>query len=288
LERTSVIAGIQIRNAAKLAAAAGVVPVALGLDAKGKPKRPIVGAWQELTLDTWERQPWDRALGIGNVLGPASGNRGVIDIDDLSLSDAAFALFLRKHTDARLVRSGSGCLHIHVVEERATPRKRKVIGMFQGRKVTLDLLVQGALAVVPPTPGYSLTGYKDRLGSQPMRVPSIGQAWASLARHLGVQEITPPRSAGGQREPIPATIPTGARHGVFVRIAGALRRIGAEASEITACLEVFNERCDEPSPVEHLERIARDVARRYAPAAPLVRPADDTDAEARFLASVLR
>jgi hypothetical protein len=283
-----VTAALKIRMAAERYAAEGVVPVALGLDAKNKPKRPIVEAWQDLTLDTWERQPWDdRAVGVGNVLGAASGNRGVIDIDDLSLSDAAYALLLRKHTDARLVRSGSGCLHIHVIEERPTPHKRKVIGVFQGRKVTVDLLVQGAQAVVPPTPGYSLTGYEEKLGSPPLRVPSIGDAWTSLARHLGVVEIEQPRAAG-QRDPIPTTIPTGARHDVFVRIAGALRRIGAEPAEIAPCLAVFNARCDEPAPIEHLERIAFDIGRRYSPAERLVRAAYDADTEAEFLERVLR
>jgi len=158
------------------------------------------------------------------------------------------------------VRTGSGCLHVYVIEDTPTPHKRKVHAMFEGREVTIDLLVKGAQAVAPPTPGYTLVGYEDRLDAPPLSVPSIGEAWANLARHLGVEEIAPPASTNGSKPPIPDKIPTGARHDTFIKIAGSLRRQGAGADEIAACLAVFNERCAEPSPPEDLEKLAQSAA----------------------------
>ncbi len=69
-----------IRDAAEGYADRGWVPLALHHDDKGKPKQPIVKGWQHTTLDTWKAQPWRDALGVGNLLGPASGRLAVIDV----------------------------------------------------------------------------------------------------------------------------------------------------------------------------------------------------------------
>ena len=59
------------------------VPIALGLDAEGRPKRPFFDGWQHLTLDDprTRKQGWARAKGVGLLCGPNSGNLAVIGPD---------------------------------------------------------------------------------------------------------------------------------------------------------------------------------------------------------------
>ncbi|MEX1254100.1 MAG: AAA family ATPase [Dehalococcoidia bacterium] len=239
--------------------------MALRADAKGKPKAPIVTGWQTMSLDTWEAQPWERALGVGLLLGPASGNLGIIDVDDVGLADAALALFLRRHRPARFVRTGSNRGHIYVIENQPTAHKRKVLAAFDGRPVKVDLLVQGAQAVAPPTAGYGLEGYEETLDADPLPVPNIEAAWQSLARDLNIREIEArQRGTNANAPPLGERIIEGARNDTLASLAGSMRRRGATRREILAALTVMNERCEPPLSERELEAIARSVG-RYAP-----------------------
>jgi DNA-binding transcriptional ArsR family regulator len=70
----------------------------------------------------------------------------------------------------------------------------------------------------------------------------------------------------GPAPPVERTIPKGRQHNTLVSLAGTMRRRGMDADEIAAALGVTNRtRLEEPAPDEHIERIARSVA-KYPPA----------------------
>ena len=88
----------------------GWISQPLMLDGSGKPKRPIVKDWTQ--LQSIDGLPWVRAMGLGIVLGPASNNLGVIDVDDNAMADAVFALMVREHVETRMVRTISNNLPV--------------------------------------------------------------------------------------------------------------------------------------------------------------------------------
>ena len=190
----------------------GWTSIALGLDGQGYPKRPILKGWTEFGPDDWRRQPWERAKGIGLLLGPPSGNLAVIDVDDVPLSDAIWALFIRQHLSCRMVRTVRGRLHVYVQEE--TPSSTHPLKVqYQGRTVAVELRATGVQVTAPPSPGYSLTGYEDSLDGDPIAVPSIADAWASLAKHLGIEAVaTPANGSAGYPSPWQPTVVKGDRN----------------------------------------------------------------------------
>jgi hypothetical protein len=110
----------------------------------------------------------------------------------------------------------------------------------------------------------------DALTTQPRR----GVFWATGNLHpcAGLAHIyrevaaNPPRHhAMGPRLAPGAPILSGARHTTMLRLAGAMRRQGAEADVILAALLVHNRRCTPPLDETELEGIAREVSVRYAP-----------------------
>jgi len=75
-------------------------------------------------------------------------------------------------------------------------------------------------------------------------------------------------SNGATREPgsDDDAISEGRRHDDLLRMAGAMRRVGAEEREILAALRAANEtRCKPPLDESEVAALARDVARRYKP-----------------------
>lgn len=177
--------------AAKGYAERGWTPIALGLDRSGRPKRALTKGFPQLTTATWEQQPWARAIGLGILLGPPSGNLAAIDVDDHELADSVFALMLRRHSPCRMVRTGRGRLHAYFVE--VTPSRTHIITVrFRGRDLPVELRAKDVQVTAPPSPGYSLTGYDDLLDVDPPEVPSIGAAWGSIAQHLGVEVLDVP------------------------------------------------------------------------------------------------
>ena len=190
----------------------GWTPIALGLDGQGYPKRPMLKGWTEFGPDDWRRQPWEGAKGVGLLLGPPSGNLAAIDIDDVSLSDATWALIIRRHLPCRMTRTVRGRLHVYVQEE--TPSSTHPLRVqYKGRTVGVELRATGVQVTVPPSPGYSLTGYEDSLDGDPIAAPSIADAWASLAKHLGIEAVaTPANGSAGYPSPWQPTVVKGDRN----------------------------------------------------------------------------
>ena len=147
-------------------------------DDNGFPKKPFVPAWQELAHD-WailSQLPWDSATGLGLVLGRASSNLAVLDIDDEEMADVLFAMA----PNTRCVRTIRKRGHMYVLEAQPTPSKRLTVS-WRGREVTVELKAQGTQVAASPTPGYTTVSKANPLG-----VPSLPVLWQGLSKRLGV------------------------------------------------------------------------------------------------------
>lgn len=163
----------------------GWTTIPLMLDDNGLPKRPFSNGWQG-TPHEWraiESLPWDRARGLGIVLGPVSDNLAVIDIDD-----DVFATFLldtllaAKAERFYYVRTGRNRCHLYFREGQATsPRTLNGI-QWRDRTFGVELKSQGQQVAAPPTPNYH------QLGSSPDPTPvgTLAQAWDALIAGFGL------------------------------------------------------------------------------------------------------
>jgi hypothetical protein len=204
----------------------GWVPIPLGLDDAGRPKRPLDAAWQELSHDARRLRAlrWGDARGVGLVLGPASGNLAVIDVDDADLAADVFALLVRGHVETRLVWTIRRRLHVYVREETPSASTRLAV-RYRDRVATVELRARGTQVAAPPTPGYVLANP----GVPPLPVPSIGDAWASIARRLGLADVAragdgAPRA--GYPRPWQERVPAGERNMAAYVEAHRLREAG--------------------------------------------------------------
>ena len=159
-------------------------------DGNGLPKKPFIPQWQALKLP-WEDNlailPWDRAYGLGLILGPASGNLAVIDVDDQELAEAVFAIAVPKTRCIRTIRQRG---HIYLIEEQPS-RSTTFHIEWKGRQIGIELKATGTQVAAPPTPGYSHMGPHDQAA---MVVSSIRFAWDALAKRLGIRETAPSNS----------------------------------------------------------------------------------------------
>lgn len=158
----------------------GWVPLALGLDGNGKPKRPLTNGWQGMTAGTVWEQPWRDAHGIGVLLGPASGNLGVIDMDNQAFAQAVYAEFEKAGREVYWVTTGRHNGHLYLIEETPTPPKTMKIE-WGGETFSLELKSKGQQVAAPPTPGYAHRGVL-----QPTSVPSLPAAWQSIQIRMGL------------------------------------------------------------------------------------------------------
>lgn len=163
--------------AAQSYASRGWLPIPLGLDGQGFPKRPLPKNWPNLDLiEALALPQWADCAGLGIVLGKASNGLAVIDIDDPELAEAAFALCAH----IRCVRTVRRRAHIYVVEEAPSQSTASVV-QWHGRQIKFELKAQRTQVAAPPTPGYEVVH-----DVPPKRVPNILAAWEGLADRLGV------------------------------------------------------------------------------------------------------
>jgi len=176
----------------------GWLAIPLGLDAEGRPKRPLSMNWPNLTRSraTVESLPWGDAQGLGIVLGAASSNLAAIDLDDVALTNAVWRSLALEDTKApfsyepppRMVRTIRGRGHLYVQEATAS-RSRRYQVRFMGHNVTVELKTSGNQVAAPPTPGYSLL-----VNGPPYPCTTIQQAWDDLcvlvaANYPGTLEV---------------------------------------------------------------------------------------------------
>lgn len=172
---------MNLRDAAEEYLERGWIPLALGLDANGKPKRPLTPGWQSTSRAAVWGQPWGDAKGIGILLGPASGNLGVIDMDDSEFAAAVKDQFDRAGREVYWVTTGRNNGHLYVVEAVPTSPKTTRVE-WRGRSFSLELKSRGQQVAAPPTTGYSHTG-----SDEPTTVPTLERAWESIARRMGIE-----------------------------------------------------------------------------------------------------
>jgi len=98
--------------------------------------------------------------------------------------------------------------------------------------------------------------------------PSRAFEWHELLPLIQQRAANGHASSNGDRvksEPIADELRPSERHAAFVRLAGAMRRQGADTAEILAALRVMNQqRCKPPHPDAKLREVAADIAGRYA------------------------
>ncbi len=93
-----------------------------------------------------------------------------------------------------------------------------------------------------------------------------GRSWIELAEIASLpRSLYPPtRNA---RSPVPeGAIPGGGRRSALLKVAGAMRKVGAGVAAIEAALRSMNaERCSPPLGDDEVTALAHDVANRYSP-----------------------
>lgn len=174
----------------------GWTPIALTLDAEGRPKKPISHGWQRLT--PWDpmtrRQGWREALGVGLLCGPNSSNLEVIDIDDEELAAAVFSKLARGHRGARFVWTGRNRGHLYLRVQEPNPHPGPWRGVWNGREVKGELRGRGMQVAAPPTPGYILAA-----DNPPQAVETVQKAWDGICLAMGI--IQAKNEGGGNYPP---------------------------------------------------------------------------------------
>jgi hypothetical protein len=197
-------------------------------DPNGFPKRPFVDTWQKLRLPWVENLyglPWDRATGLGIILGEASGNLAVIDVDDEELAQEVMA-FCKNTRRISTIRNRG---HIYVIEKQ--PSRSQVLTIhYKGRNVTIELKANGTQVAAPATPGYSHVGRND---DYPVEVSTVATAWAAIAEALQIQQ--PQTSKQKIWQP---RVETESRNNTMYREAHSLREAGLPLENALKLLRV--------------------------------------------------
>lgn len=190
---------MNLRAAAEQYIERGWCPIPLRLDANGKPKAPFTSDWQHTTRETALELPWEQAVGIGIVLGPASGNLCAIDLDNNSLAAAVLGL-LRDSAkqEHRWITTGRNNGHLYLTEDTPSQPHNFWID-WRGTPVKIELKAQGQQVAAPPTSGYTSVW-----GETPFVAhDGIRGVWNALARMLGVGAAPESTTGGGGHFPSP-------------------------------------------------------------------------------------
>jgi len=250
----------QCKHAERLAA------LGIRLLPQGRNKKPAIKDWPTLaTTDIAQIERWSvefPSVNFAALCGEASGIL-VVDIDVKGTANGllSWAEFSQNGSTPTLTTATpSGGKHLYFGwDERLDFTKFELLSGVE--------VVGNRQCVTVPGSFYS-TGAEYRLESDAEIQPA--PEWLVLAIvekqaekrskkkrdnfHLGML----PRESGA--------IPEGERHGELLRIAGALRRGGADESALVASLLVENERCQPPFDTETIASLAKDVSERYDPA----------------------
>ena len=164
-----------LEAAAKTIHDRGWLPIPLGLDSQGYPKKPIMKDWtgRDWEIEDVSTYPWGGAKGLGLVLGLPSHGLCAVDVDSEPLFDALLAAM---GDDApRCVRTARNRGHVYFIETNALSLSCWHEVKFQGEKARIELKSNGTQVAAPPTAGYRLLN-----SAPPMSVPNIEAAWSWL------------------------------------------------------------------------------------------------------------
>jgi len=177
-----------LASAAAVYGSRGLTVLPLIPDEDGKPKKPAIDHYTHLTAADNSAHYWPAATGLGIVLGRASGNLAVIDVDDSGLAEWLEWQLRARPEPPLMVRTPRPGLHIYVVEAAAS-KPLDIEATYQQRRCLVQLLAQGCQSGAPPTEGYSWIDAK----AEPLYADSILDAWRQLAWdfHLFSREAKP-------------------------------------------------------------------------------------------------
>ena len=148
-------------------------------DPQGYPKKPFLQGWQHFDQATEiNDKDWERATGLGIVLGQASNGLCVLDLDDVDMAQAAFA----KTGWTRQVETIRHRGHLYFEEEDPSPSSAITV-RWQDKDVKVELKSNGTQVAAPPTPGYKLLTQTIIV---PFRVPNLAWAWDKICTQLGI------------------------------------------------------------------------------------------------------
>ena len=216
--------------------------IPLGLDGMGLPKKPLSMSWTSLpsTEDSLKEQPWDRAKGLGIVLGATSQNLAVLDIDDEELFNVYVAMNLCPNW-YRLVRTARKRGHAYFYElDGATHSTWREV-MFRDRKVKIELKTTGTQVAAPPTHGYTLL-----YSEPPQPMSDIQEAFDFMLDCFEdyipgqvklVTEADSPEATAGYPRPWNPSVPKGERNQTLYIEAHKLREAGMPLDQATAVLQ---------------------------------------------------
>lgn len=229
----------------------------------------------DIIRNWWRRWP---EANIAIATGPESG---LVVLDCDPVHDGEESLIQLEHDcgalpDSPVSITGGGGSHTLF----AHPRDRKVtsrVGLpgYLG----LDVRADGAYIIAPPSRHRSGRSYAWNVHLHPDDAPLAPcPAWLIELANAKPNGGVPPSSAKG------GLIPEGKRHTERVRLAGAMRRVGATEGVISAALLEQNAtRCDPPDSEAAVLADARDMSQRYEPEPQpkwLHRDGDDLEADA--------
>lgn len=160
----------------------GILAIPLERDAQGFPKKPFTQGWTELERNrvVVESLPWERAEGIGIVLGGKSSNLCAIDVDDESLADTLIEMF-KGSRPPYVVRTARRRCHVYVKPVQPSNSTRTQI-MWDNRNITVELKANGTQVAAPPTPGYSVA-----IKGAPVEADTLSEAWATILAGVNTQ-----------------------------------------------------------------------------------------------------
>lgn len=225
----------------------------------------VWGEYQSRRADADEVRGWFKAqanLNVGVALGPVSGLVG-IDID----SDAG-ELMLEAMADGDLpptleYRTGNGRRLIYALPDGVEFRIRQ---RRDGQKEAIRFMGHGSQIVMPPSKHKDGPVYKWVFNRSPDDIAAApAPAWLL---HVGAQakreEGAPPTDS--------EVIPDGGRNNYLTRLAGAMRRQGADYETIADALVSLNSRrCDPPLDEHEVRGVAKSVC-RYQPSPDMPTP----------------
>jgi hypothetical protein len=215
------------------------------------------------TIERWWKE-WPNA-NVGGATGKRTG-RIVLDVDPRH--DGEESLDALEAENEKLPRTavsltGGGGLHL-VFRYPARARIRSSSGKLGPG---LDVKSDGGYVVLPPSRHVSGEEYRWNPECHPVDTPLADMP----ERLITLLQDDPDRDhqpllAGGER------IPQGQRNMTLVKLAGAMRRVGAVEDAIEVALLKENEaRCDPALDPMEVQQIARSIAQRYAPSEGLAR-----------------
>lgn len=190
----------------------GWTAIPLILDFNNLPKRPFTDGW-ERTQHDWEQisaLPWGQALGIGLVLGPASDNLAVIDVDCIPLA-AELLSVLQARAGAKFyyVRTGRNRCHLYFREGVASAPRTMNGLRWRDETFGVELKGRGQQVAAPPTPGYTFLGTT----SDPTPIPTLEAAWLPIASTMGITGAETHRTgSAGYPSPWRETLAEGERN----------------------------------------------------------------------------